>query len=241
MESIYFKSVLVSKVSLAPINLNHGNLDHILLERLRDMMEGKCHSYGYIRPNSIEILTRSAGFMPPEYFNGVLIYKIKYSAEICNPNPGMVIECKVNNINKMGLLAGINEDFQKSPLVILVSKQHHKNKEVFTDIKVGTAISVEVVGKKYELHDKYISIIGTLHGESLISSSGLEESGGTGYDTDSSLSGSESEESEDQSSSVSEEDVSNEDADFEQGESELEDDGSIDSGGAEEGLKKDSQ
>lgn len=197
MDSIYFKSVLVSKVSLSPINLNHGNLDHILLERLRDMMEGKCHSYGYIRPNSIEILTRSAGYMPPDYFNGILIYKIKYSAEICNPNPGMVIECKVNNINKMGLLAGVSEDFQKSPLVVLVSKQHHKNKEIFTEIKVGTGISVEVIGKKYELHDKYISIVGTLHGESLIGPSGSEESMKTSGDTetDSEDSVSESEES----------------------------------------------
>ena len=55
-------------------------------------------------PGSVEIVNRSAGTAQLSHFNATFMYHIRYSAKICNPVEGDIIDAEIN-INKMGILA----------------------------------------------------------------------------------------------------------------------------------------
>jgi hypothetical protein len=73
----------------------------------------------------------------------------------------MLIPCVAKNITKAGIRAESATDFP-SPIVVFVAKDHHYNVPNFGDIKEGDKINVRVIGQRFELNDKYVSIIGEL-------------------------------------------------------------------------------
>ena len=154
--SIYFNSKLEKKIDIKASNIN-GDIDEIILNILKEKVGNKCIKEGFIKKHSIKILNRSVGLIQSSHFNGNIRYNITYSADICNPSNGSIIECRVKNKNKMGILAESIEF--PSPLTILIATQHHIDNELYSSIEIGSIIFVEVIGKKYELYDKKISII----------------------------------------------------------------------------------
>ena len=154
--SLFFTGKLQTKVDIKSHQLNE-NIDDLLLDIIKNKNGNKCAKEGYIKKDTIEILKKSNGLIPAGHFNGSIRYIIKYSAQVCNPENGSIIECRVINKNKIGILAETLES--PSPLTILVATQHHMNNDNYQAIEVGAIIFVEVIGKKYELYDKKISII----------------------------------------------------------------------------------
>ena len=73
----------------------------------------------------------------------------------------MIIPCVVKNITKAGIRAESAGEVP-SPVVLFIAKDHHYNVPHFTDIQEGDKISVRVIGQRFELNDKYVSIIGEL-------------------------------------------------------------------------------
>ena len=64
----------------------------------------------------------------------------------------------MKNITKAGIRAETDE--QSSPVVVFIARDHHHNNETFSEIKVDDSINMRVIGIRYELNDKYISVIG---------------------------------------------------------------------------------
>ena len=161
---IYYPNILTEKVSLTPLEINKSTvLESILLKKLQSQIEGKCNRTGLVKPGSLEILQRSSGLIPPEHFDGNVHFQVRFSVQICNPPERCLIRCKVHSVNKMGILAGLGDDLSTSPLMILVSRQHHyDNMEEFDRIKPQDIIIVEVVGKRFELDDTFIQVVGIL-------------------------------------------------------------------------------
>ena len=61
--------------------------------------------------------------------------------------------------------AGIRAEssmYVPSPIVIFIAKEHHPNVSYFSEVKQGDNLNVRVIGQRFELNDKYISIIGEL-------------------------------------------------------------------------------
>ena len=163
MDDIYFDTTLVEKISMPPQEINQKNIDDYLLQHINNRLGGKCNRNGLIKKNSIQILSRTMGLIPPEHFNGDIHYTVKFSAQICNPNEGKELSCIIHNKNKMGIMAGIDGcDLEDSPLMILVSSQHHYDNSDFQKAQIGDSISIEVIGKKYELNDTSIRVLGVL-------------------------------------------------------------------------------
>ena len=164
---IFTKQILSGTIQLKPLEQNSG-IDETILEKLRDKIEGKCDSFGYIKPDSVKVLKRSIGMCQPGQFNGNCNYKIAYSVEVCNPMEGMIIKCIVKNINKMGLFAEM-ADMEPSPVSVILAKQHHmdESKDAFDAVKINDVINVEVVGKKFNYNDTIISCIGKLNHDDL--------------------------------------------------------------------------
>ena len=72
----------------------------------------------------------------------------------------MLISCVAKNINKMGIRAETQD--QPSPVVIFISRDHNYNSPLFAQVQVNDEVKVRVIGQRYELNDKYISIIAEL-------------------------------------------------------------------------------
>ena len=163
MESIYSKNILDYTTSINPSEINRS-INITLKSKLSSEIEGKCIKEGYVRKDSIKILSRSVGEVLLSHFNGDILYHIRYNADICNPLEGMKITAKVVNINKMGILAEYI-DGDVSPLMILLAKQHHLDNSLYDKLRVGEIITLSVLGKRFEYGDTQISIIGILDDE----------------------------------------------------------------------------
>jgi hypothetical protein len=73
----------------------------------------------------------------------------------------MLVSCIAKNITKAGIRAESASDVP-SPVVVFIAKDHHYNVAHFNDVKEGDKINVRVIGQRFELNDKYVSIIGEL-------------------------------------------------------------------------------
>ena len=49
-----------------------------------------------------------------------------------------------------------------SPVIVFIARDHHYQSKYFSSKQEGDNIVVKVIGQRFELNDKYISIIATL-------------------------------------------------------------------------------
>ena len=157
LQSIYSRCLLTRKIVM-PITFIGKNLDDVVEKYIQNNIEGKCLVEGFVKPNSCKIIRYSSGII--ERGNNV-VFEVVFECDICLPVEGMLISCTVKNVVKAGVRAEVANEVP-SPVVIFVAKDHHYNVQQFNDIKVGDTINVRVVGQRFELNDKYVSVIGEL-------------------------------------------------------------------------------
>lgn len=157
LQSIYSRCLLTRKIVLS-INFVGKNLDDVIENYIQNNFEGKCVVEGYIKPNSSKIIKYSSGVI--ERGNKIL-FEVIFECDICLPVEGMIIPCLVKNVVKAGVRAEVSNEIP-SPVIVFVAKDHHYNINQFNEIRVGDNINVRVIGQRFELNDKYISVIGEL-------------------------------------------------------------------------------
>ncbi len=152
---IFNKSLLVRRI---PLKLEYiGNSIKENLERkIAASLEGKCTTEGYIKPGSVSVLTFSSG----EIKGNDIMFETSFECLVCNPVEGMLINCVAKNITKAGIRAEL--DMDPNPLIIFVARDHHFSDKQFSQINEEDHIKVRVIGQRYELNDKNISIIASL-------------------------------------------------------------------------------
>jgi len=163
---MFHKDIIHTRVILNPDEIRRNALNRdidksllinsILLEKIKNLYGDRCIEKGFVQGSSIEIVERSIGKIYAEHLNGNIIYDIRFSADICNPVKGEIVKGRVTNSNKMGLLV------KSGPLNIVLARQHHVNRRCFKKINVGEEIPVSIVGSRFTLNDKEISVIGYL-------------------------------------------------------------------------------
>lgn len=150
-------------VQLYPVEMD-VHYQERLVEKIKTEYEGVCSKFGYIRPNSIEIIKRSCGLLQKAYFNGSIRFEMLCRAEVCNPIQGSMVEAVVKNKNQLGILAeSYVDDEHKMPIldiIIPVRSAGIVSQVNLETIQIGDTIHVEVLGKKYQMKDRKISIIG---------------------------------------------------------------------------------
>ena len=102
---IYMKNVITRKIHL-PFTSIGENIKENIEEFLRLQIEGKCIDEGYIRPNSIKIVSYSAGVI----IGNNVIFNILFECLVCRPVEGMRFRALVKNVTKAGIRAEINEN-----------------------------------------------------------------------------------------------------------------------------------
>jgi len=148
-----YSQLLITRT--VPINITHiGNTIKETLEKaIASQIEGKCIVEGYIKPRSVEVITFSSGLV----MSSNVIFEVVIQCEVCSPVEGMHIKCIVKHINKAGIRAEINET--PSPVVIFIARDHNYASPLFAEVKENDEIKIRVIGQRFELNDKYISII----------------------------------------------------------------------------------
>ena len=149
-----------TSVQLTPKELS-SDFHNIILKKLKNNLENVCSRHGFIKNDSIKIIKRSIGQYKTQHFNGNIAYEIQCIAEICNPAQGSIIKCKVKGKNSLGILAeGYYGDVPILEIIIPKISAGIQSEINIDTVLIGEEINIEVCGKKYQLYDKHISIIG---------------------------------------------------------------------------------
>jgi DNA-directed RNA polymerase subunit E'/Rpb7 len=155
--TVYSRCLLTRKVVLSITTIGK-NLKENIEENIKANFEGKCVVEGYIKPNSTKIVTHSSGMIQR---GNTIVFEVVFECEVCYPVEGMNIQCVVKNITKAGIRAESATDVP-SPIVVHIARDHHYSVQHFNEVQEGDKINVTVIGQRFELNDKFISIIGKL-------------------------------------------------------------------------------
>jgi DNA-directed RNA polymerase subunit E'/Rpb7 len=152
---IYSRSLITRSVVL-PIVTIGKNIKETIEKCIATNFEGKCVVEGFVKPNSSKIITYSSGMI----VQGTNIkFEIVFECQICCPVEGMLIPCIAKNITKAGIRAESDEEVP-TPIVVFIMRDHHYMSKYFSSINENDKIMVRVIGQRFELNDKYVSIIG---------------------------------------------------------------------------------
>lgn len=162
---IFVKSLLTDRVRLAPHEIAK-DFNAKVIQSLRSRVEGKCTRHGYIKPGSVDVIKIAPGALRMISLNGDIIYTVYYKAMVCNPQVGSIVEARVTNTNKFGILAEVVVDIngnRTTVLEIIVAKQGSIRSDVdVNSVQLNKTYNMEIMGKKYELNDRKISAIGRI-------------------------------------------------------------------------------
>jgi DNA-directed RNA polymerase subunit E'/Rpb7 len=157
ISSIYSRC-LISKNIILPINTIGKNIKETLEKYISANFEGKCLVEGFIKPQSTKIVSYSSGLV---YRGNNISFEVVFECYVCFPVEGMLISCVAKKITKAGITAESAVEVP-SPVMVHVARDHSYNNSLFSDVKIGDKIDVRVIGQRFELNDKYVSIIGEL-------------------------------------------------------------------------------
>jgi len=133
-----------------------NNLKNTMQQIIENEISNKCIVEGYIKPNSIVILSHSNGIQE----NQNIKFQVVFECLVCNPSEGQFINCVAKNITKAGIRAEVEE--ADNPLIIFVARDHNYLNKLFSNVKVDQKIVIRVIGSRFELHDLKISVIGEI-------------------------------------------------------------------------------
>ena len=151
---IYSRSLITRSVVL-PIVTIGKNIKETIEKCIAINFEGKCIVEGFVKPSSSKIITYSSGVV-----QGINIkFEVVFECQICCPVEGMLIPCIAKNITKAGIRAESDEEIP-TPIVVFIMRDHHYMSKYFSTINENDKIMVRVIGQRFELNDKYVSIIG---------------------------------------------------------------------------------
>jgi DNA-directed RNA polymerase subunit E'/Rpb7 len=151
---IYSRSLITRSVVL-PIVTIGKNIKETIEKCIAINFEGKCIVEGFVKPSSSKIITYSSGVVQGTNIK----FEVVFECQICCPVEGMLIPCIAKNITKAGIRAESDEELP-SPIVVFIMRDHHYMSKYFSSINENDKIMVRVIGQRFELNDKYVSIIG---------------------------------------------------------------------------------
>lgn len=159
LSGIYSRCLLTKTITLE-MKYVGKQLNSIIEKKIKSSVEGKCIVEGFVKVNSTKIVSYSSGIVIGEKIR----FDVIVECEVCSPVEGMIINCVARNITKAGIRAD-SADESPSPIVCFIARDHHSSVTNFNKINEGDIFQIRVLGQRFELNDKQISIIGELMNE----------------------------------------------------------------------------
>ena len=143
------------------INMHASSRENILAllhTTLISCIEGRCITEGYIKPHSTRIIDFKCGKIIAKNVQ----FNIVIECLVCNPPTNSIISCIAKNITQAGIRAVSDDEY--SPVVVYITRDFgiDSDKTYYNSIKEGDKINIKIVGKRFEMNDKHIQIIGFL-------------------------------------------------------------------------------
>ena len=153
IRTVYSLSQITKKIGL-PINAIGRKLQQTIEETIAAMVEGRCIVEGYVKPQSVSVITYSSGLIK----GTEVVFDVVFECEVCFPVAGMLFSCVAKNITKAGIRAE-SVDEMPSPFVLFVARDHYYASDYFNSIEEKQKFTARVIAQRFELNDKYVSII----------------------------------------------------------------------------------
>jgi DNA-directed RNA polymerase subunit E'/Rpb7 len=154
---VYMRSVLNMKVILSITEIGK-TLKQNLESKIVSKIGGKCISDGYIKPNSIKLISYSSGAITSD----AIEFHVIFECMVCMPVEGMLMECTCKTVTKAGIHANVIDDEGNKPVTVFIARDHHYIDDRFQSIKENTKLTVKVIGIRFELNDLGICVIAKL-------------------------------------------------------------------------------
>jgi DNA-directed RNA polymerase subunit E'/Rpb7 len=154
---VYVRSLLSMKVVLKITEIGR-QVKQNLERKIVQQTEGKCIPQGFIRPNSVRVVSYSSGNIQSENIEFTTVYECL----VCHPVENMRVDCTARTITKAGIHAEVVTDNNVVPLTVFIARDHNYTNRDFDKIKENSKIQVKILGIRYELNDPYICAIGML-------------------------------------------------------------------------------
>jgi len=134
------------------------NIMALLHTTLISCIEGRCITEGFIKPRSTRIIDFKCGKIIAKNVQ----FNIVIECLVCNPRAQSIISCVAKNITQAGIRAISDDEY--SPIVVYITRDFgvDSDKTYYNSIKEGDKINIKVIGKRFEMNDKHIQIIGFL-------------------------------------------------------------------------------
>ena len=137
---------------------SRNNILALLHTTLVSCIEGRCISEGFIKPETVRIVDFKCGKLVAKNVQ----FNLVIECLICNPIENTTIACVAKNITQAGIRAISSDEYL--PVVVYISRDYSMltQNTYYNTIKEGDKIYVRVIGKRFEMNDKFIQIIGEL-------------------------------------------------------------------------------
>lgn len=158
VSDVFIPSVLTRNITV-PITAVNENIKNTFLRIINNMMEGSCIVEGYVKVDSVKIISYSSGLVNGDN----IVFSVVFECEIANFVSGMLLNCIVLSVVKSGLKLESSE-YSPSPFVVFILRECFGDDAEYinANVSVGDAIRVKVEGQVFELDDEYITIFGEL-------------------------------------------------------------------------------
>lgn len=151
---MYLKSFIKTTFQL-PMSECGNSMEQKLLH-FAQLQEGTCITEGFVKKGSVRIISYSNGVVK----GPSVAVDVIYEAMVVDPLPGLVLSCTVEFNTAAGIKARLQDP--DNPFILFLAKSHHDHIESFSRYQQGDVITVRVKGRRFQLHDKQISVIAEL-------------------------------------------------------------------------------
>jgi DNA-directed RNA polymerase subunit E'/Rpb7 len=154
---VYINSMLSKKIVLKITEIGK-NIKSNLEKKIKLSIEGKCITEGFVRPNTVDVISYSSGLIKDDQIE----FQVIYRCLICNPVKGMEVECKVKNITKAGIHAEVKDNEDNIPIIVFIARDHNYSNHLFDEVEKDKVINAKIIGVRFELNDPSITAIAYL-------------------------------------------------------------------------------
>jgi len=160
----YSECLTSKKVTIPFIEVSshaaRGSITQMIRTYISAQIDNKCTVDGFVHPNTCKILSHSSGTLQGPN----VVFDVAYSCSVFMPCEGAILVCRVKSVTSAGILAGINGASVVNPVIVYILREHHASDsdKYFNSIRPDAVVRIKVIGHRFELNDKHVSVIGEL-------------------------------------------------------------------------------
>ena len=147
-------------VHIPMVSMRGGDVSSIVAKYMKRSLEGICDNFGYIEPESVQLVSKNLGKILTVDGQSMVEYKVKYKFKSLYPSPGDVYVCVIESITKMGLICYLKgaDSLDASPLIVIVP-QVFLGENSLSSFSEGDTCKVEVMESRIKYKNRQIQSV----------------------------------------------------------------------------------